>query len=98
MWRSSASVGPPVQAVGGDEHHVVDAGGGGQVEDRLDDPLAVVGPLIGGRGTASLSKAMVSFMPGRSRARRGSLSPTGCQRAWRMAPSGSARGATGSAG
>ena len=35
--------GPPVQAVGGDEHHVVDAGLGRQLEHRLDHPLAVVG-------------------------------------------------------
>ena len=35
----------PVQGQGADQHHVVDAGGGGQVEHRLDDPLAVVGPV-----------------------------------------------------
>ena len=34
----------PVQAQGGDEDDVVDTGGGGQVEHRLDDALAVVRP------------------------------------------------------
>ena len=34
----------PVQGEGGDEVDVVDAGVGGQVEHRLDDPLADVGP------------------------------------------------------
>ena len=33
-----------VQGEGRDEVHVVDAGRGGQVEHRLDDPLADVGP------------------------------------------------------
>ena len=34
---------PPVQAEGGDEVHVVDAGVGGEVEHGLDHPLAGVG-------------------------------------------------------
>ena len=34
----------PVQAQGRDEHDVVDTAGGGEVEHRLDDALAVVGP------------------------------------------------------
>ena len=36
-----------VQPERGDEHHVVDASIGCQVEHRLDDPLAVVGPAHG---------------------------------------------------
>ncbi len=47
------------------------------------------GRRIGGRGSEMSSKAMVSFMPGVSRAGRGSLSPSGFSRAWRMASSGS---------
>ena len=42
--------GPAVQAVGGDEHDVVDAGLGRQLEDRLDHPLAVVGARHRGEG------------------------------------------------
>jgi hypothetical protein len=56
------------------------------------------GARIGGRGSEMSSKAMVSFMPGRSRAASGSLSPMGLARAWAMAPSGSASGSSGSAG
>ncbi len=39
------------------------------------------GRFIGGRGREMSSNAMVSFMPGRSRARSGSLSPIGLARA-----------------
>jgi hypothetical protein len=39
----------PVEAEGRDEHDVVDAGRGGHVQHRLDDPLAVVGPPHGGQ-------------------------------------------------
>jgi hypothetical protein len=46
------------------------------------------GRRIGGSGRLTSSKAMVSFMPGRSSAGRGALS-TGWSRAWRMASSGS---------
>ena len=38
------------------------------------------------------SKQIVSFMPGRSSARSGSESPSGCSRASRMAASGSLQG------
>jgi hypothetical protein len=56
------------------------------------------GLRIGGRGRLMSSKAMVSFMPGVSRARKGGESPSGLSRAWRMAPSGSSRASRGSAG
>jgi hypothetical protein len=56
------------------------------------------GRRIGGSGSETSSKQMVSFMPGRSRARSGSLSPSGWSSAWRMAPSGSSRASSGSPG
>ena len=59
-----------VQGEGGDEHDVVDAGVGGHVEHGLDDALADVGPRIGGSGSETSSKAIVSFMPGKSSAGR----------------------------
>jgi hypothetical protein len=64
----------PVQREGGDEVHVVDAGRGGQVEHRLDDPLADVGPLHLRQRQRDVVEAMVSFMPGRSSAGSGWLS------------------------
>ena len=55
------------------------------------------GRRIGGSGSEMSSKAIVSFMPGNSRAGSGSLS-IGCSRAWRMAASMSLRAASGSGG
>ena len=56
------------------------------------------GRFIGGSGSDTSSKAIVSFMPGKSSDGSGWLSPTGLSRASRMAASGSGRPATGSAG
>ncbi len=50
------------------------------------------GRSMGGSGREMSSKAMVSFMPARSRAGSGSLSPTGWRSADRMAEEGSATG------
>ena len=44
----------PVQGEGGDEVDVVDAGRGRQVEHRLDDPLAHVGPAHRGQRQADV--------------------------------------------
>ena len=54
------------------------------------------GPRMGGSGSDTSSKAMVSAMPGRSWDRSGSASPNGSSRARRMALTGSARASTGS--
>ena len=56
------------------------------------------GRRMGGSGSEMSSKAMVSFMPGVSRAGRGSLSPNGFSRACRIASSGSFSPSSGSAG
>ena len=56
------------------------------------------GRFIGGSGSEMSSKAMVSFMPGVSRAVRGSLSPIGFTSASRMAWSGFFSASMGSAG
>src|SRR5437762_3288113 len=55
------------------------------------------GRFIGGSGNDTSSKAIVSFMPGRSKEGSGSLS-RGFSSASRMASSGSARGASASGG
>ena len=54
------------------------------------------GASIGGSGSEMSSKQMVSFMPGRSSAGSGSLSPSGCNNASRTARYGSSIGFTGS--
>ena len=46
-----------VQGQGGDEVHVVHAGGGGDVEHGLDDPLAHVGPPHRREGQADVVEA-----------------------------------------
>ena len=56
------------------------------------------GRFIGGSGSEMSSNAIVSFMPGRSSAGSGSLSPSGLSSASRMAPSRSSSGSSGSAG
>ena len=56
------------------------------------------GRFIGGSGSEMSSKAMVSFMPGRSSAGSGSLSPCGLSSASWMAPSMSSSGSSGSPG
>ena len=88
----------PVQREGGDEVDVVDARLGGHVEHGLDDALADVGPRIGGSGSEMSSKAIVSFMPGRSRAGQRLAVAQRVSSASRMASSGSSRGSSGSAG
>jgi len=43
------------------------------------------GASMGGSGSETSSKQMVSFMPGRRSAGNGSRSPSGWSNAWRMA-------------
>ena len=50
------------------------------------------GRCIGGSGSEMSSKAIVSRMPANNSSGSGAESPSGCNRAWRMASSGSSRG------
>ena len=54
------------------------------------------GASIGGSGSETSSKQIVSFMPGRRSAGNGSRSPAGCNSAWRMARYGSSIACIGS--
>ena len=88
---------PAVEGQGHDEGHVVHPGVGGHVQHLLDHQSGgcPVAPWAG-RGSEMSSKAMVSLMPGRRRAGRGSWSPTGWLSAARMAAEGSFSGSSGS--
>ena len=77
---------PAVQRQGGDQHDVVDAGLGRQVEHVSMTIWRASGASMGGSGSEMSSKQIVSLMPGRSSAGSGSRSPSGCSSAWRMAP------------
>ena len=79
-----------VQGEGGDEVHVVDAGGGGQVEHGLDDPLADVGPLHRGQRQRDVVEGDGELHArAQQRGQRARCRRCGFSSAWRMAPSGS---------
>ena len=82
-----------VQGEGGDEVDVVDAGRGGQVEHRLDDPLADVGPAHRRQRQRDVVEGDRELHArAQQRGQRLAVAERVSSSAWRMAASGSSSG------
>ena len=89
---------PAVEAEGGDDVDVVDAGRGGEVEHRLDDPLAGVGRAHLRQRQAGVVERDRQLHAGEQQRRQRIRRRAGSSNARRIAPSTSSSAASGSGG